>query len=70
MKPNPLLVLRALAEARAILFEAGDFENIEEAVSPMLRYAETSGLVDKIDMDDVCAIINEPFIKRFKHANT
>jgi len=51
-KVDPWLAFVARAEARAILFDAGDF-GLHEAVDPLQVYAEDSGLIDQIGQDAV-----------------
>jgi hypothetical protein len=56
----PINVLRARAEARAVLFAAGVFP-IEEAMQPLLVYAEQSGLIKQFGQAVVESVIFEPF---------
>jgi hypothetical protein len=44
----PLLVLQARAEARSILYGAGEFFDINEAIAPLMQYAFNSGIDDQI----------------------
>jgi hypothetical protein len=62
MRVNPVLVLRARAEVRAILFyKWAEYEDLEEAIKPLRHYAITSGLVDSIGAAAVMAIIYAAF---------
>jgi len=58
---SPLLVLQARAEARALLFMAGDYGDCGEAVAPLLAYAQKSGLEENIGADVVMEIIRAAF---------
>jgi hypothetical protein len=58
--PNLLLILQARAEARAILFAAGEFD-LYEALEPLFAFANTSGIVDEIEADAALAIIRDAF---------
>jgi hypothetical protein len=60
---SPILVLRARAEARALLYGCGEFD-FGEATEPLLQYAWTTGLVDMLGSEAVELIILDPF-KRF-----
>jgi hypothetical protein len=53
-------IFRARAEARAILYAAGEFTLIE-AVDKLQADAARDGLVDKIGIDAVQAILNSAF---------
>jgi hypothetical protein len=57
MIPSPLLVLHARAEARAILYAAGEYDNLEGAIAPLLDYALASGLTDQLGADTAFAIV-------------
>jgi hypothetical protein len=59
---NPLLILEARAQARALLYGASEFD-LEEALAPLLRYALDSGVVDEIGADSAYAIIRNAFAK-------
>jgi hypothetical protein len=50
----------ARAEARAVLWQAGEFE-LQEAVDVLQAAAEASGLVDEQGQDAVQAIIAKAF---------
>jgi hypothetical protein len=58
---SQLLVLQARAEARSILFRAGDYKTFEQATAPLRDYALSSGIIDQIGADGVIAIINTAF---------
>jgi hypothetical protein len=53
---DPLLVLRARAEARAQLWAACEFD-MPEAVDPLQAYAIASGLVDRLGQDEVQRVL-------------
>jgi hypothetical protein len=57
---DPILVLKARAEARALLWQAGHFD-LQEAVDVLQAAAERDGLVDKIGQDAIQTIIAEAF---------
>lgn len=57
---NPLLVLQARAEARALLYKASEFD-LEEALAPLYAYALDSGLHEQLDSEAIFAIIHKPF---------
>jgi hypothetical protein len=58
----PLLVLQARAEARAILYAAGELgEQLEAAVVPLLQYAMDSGITDDIGAERAYAIVKDAF---------
>ena len=48
MTVSPILILKARAEALAILYHAHFFDDIEQAKAPLRAYAVKSGLVDDI----------------------
>jgi hypothetical protein len=60
--PSPLCVLVARAEARALLYAAGEFD-LPDAVDPLQAFAAESGLVDEIGQDAVQAILAAVFSK-------
>ena len=64
MKVAPILVLRARAEARALLYGCNEFE-YGEATDPLLQYAFKAGLIDMLGFEAVEAIIFDPFKKFF-----
>jgi hypothetical protein len=47
---SPVAVFVARAEARAILWQCGEFD-LHEAVDALQSYAEASGLVDELSQD-------------------
>jgi hypothetical protein len=53
---NPLLILQARAEARALLFRCCEYDDFEEALAPLEAYA----LENEI-MDEGVAIIRKAF---------
>jgi hypothetical protein len=55
-----LAVLIARAEARALLWQAGELD-LHEAVDELQAAAEASGLVDELGQNEVQAIIAEAF---------
>jgi hypothetical protein len=54
---NSLLVLKARAEARALLFRCADYEDSGEAITPLLVYAYISEMDEEIRL----AIIQDAF---------
>jgi len=58
---NHLLVLQARAEARALLFRCCEYENLGEAIGPLLGYAHQSGLAETMGADAVLDIVKAPF---------
>lgn len=58
---NPLLILQARSEARALLYSACEYENLGEALTPLLVYAHESGIVDAIDAPATWSIIRKAF---------
>ena len=58
---HPLMVLEALAQARAILFAACEYENLGEALTPLLVYAHTSGVAEEIGAEATWGIIRAAF---------
>lgn len=59
--PSPFLVLQARAEARAILYAAGEYDSIEQAIAPLVSHALATGLADEVGTDTVFAIAHKPF---------
>ena len=57
---NPLLVLQARAEARALLWQIG-YWNFHHAVDELQRFAEQSGAIADIGQDEVQRIIAAAF---------
>lgn len=58
---NPLLVLQARAEARALLYAAGEYVDEAEAMWPLIDDAFNSGLADEIGVEAVVAIVHKAF---------
>lgn len=58
---NPLTILQARSAARALLFSACEYENLGEALTPLLVYAHESGIVDVLGAEDTWAIIRTEF---------
>jgi hypothetical protein len=58
---DPLQVLEARAQARAMLFANGDYEDIGEAVTPLRVYAHEAGLDDLYGDVTIWTIIREAF---------
>jgi hypothetical protein len=59
-RPSALEVLIARAEARALLWQACEFD-LHEAVDELQRVAERDGLVAELGQDAVQAIIAKAF---------
>jgi hypothetical protein len=57
----PILVLRARAEARAILFWTGDQWTLGEALDPLFAYAQDTGLIDMLGREAIEDIIHSAF---------
>ena len=57
---SPLLVLRARAEARAILVASGDYE-FDEAIYGLMQWAIDAGLLEQLGEDAIIEIILDPF---------
>jgi len=57
----PFLVLQARAEARALLFAAAEYADLEEAIAPLRAYAVDSGVVEEVGADAVWSLINTAF---------
>jgi hypothetical protein len=58
---DPLLVLEARTQARALLFLTCEFESVEAALGPLFDDACESGLVEQFGVDTIKAIIEKPF---------
>lgn len=56
------IVLKLRAEARALLWSAGQIGSIPDAVDPLQSFAEESGLVLKIGQDAVQQILADAFL--------
>jgi hypothetical protein len=61
-RPSGLEAFVARAEARALLWQAGEFD-LHEAVDVLQAAAERGGLVDQLGQDEVQRIIAEAFAK-------
>jgi hypothetical protein len=61
-RPSALEAFVARAEARALLWQAGEFD-LHEAVDVLQAAAERDGLVDQLGQDEVQRIIAEAFAK-------
>jgi hypothetical protein len=61
--PSPYLVLQARAEARAMLYEASEYDSIEQAIAPLLKAAQAQGLIEAVGAETIEAIIRKPFEK-------
>ena len=59
-RPSALAVLVARAEARALLWQAGEFD-LQIAVDELQAAAERNGLVAQLGQDAVQAIITKAF---------
>src|SRR5262249_42296064 len=59
-KPSPLAVFIARAEARALLWQAGEF-NLHEAVDELWAIAHRAGLVAELGADRVQHLLAEAF---------
>lgn len=60
----PILVLRARAEARALLYGFGEFDDLDQAIYQLRVYARNAGILDLLGREAVEHIITDPF-KRF-----
>jgi hypothetical protein len=58
---DPLMILRARAEARALLYQGWEISNLEEAVKPLIEYAESSGLLRQLGEPVILAVIRHSF---------
>jgi hypothetical protein len=63
-KVAPILVLRARAEARALLYGCNEFD-YGAATDPLLAYAWRAGLIDLLGISACEAIICNPFARYF-----
>jgi hypothetical protein len=61
MSISPILVLQARAEARALLFATCEYEDVEQALAPLLAYAIDAGVVDAIGAEASYDIIRKAF---------
>ena len=62
LRIDAVTVFVARAEARAMLYAAGEFD-LHEAVDKLQADAERDGLVDRLGQDEVQRIISEAFAK-------
>lgn len=60
---NPLLVLQARAQARALLFRCVEFEDIGEAITPLLVYAHENRLNASAALDIIKAAFGKDWIE-------
>ena len=60
MRLTPLMVLHARAEARKRLYDQGEFD-LAEALDPLIRHAETSGLIEQVGVERVRDVLNRVF---------
>jgi len=58
---DALRVLEARAQARALLFRCGEYEDSGEAVGALLAYAHESGIAADFGFDYVLEIVRVPF---------
>lgn len=58
---DPLLVLQARAEARALLFRCSEFADLGAAVTPLLVYSHEAGLATEHGSETVLSIIKQAF---------
>jgi hypothetical protein len=59
-RPSALAVFIACAEARALLWQVGEFD-LHEAIDPLQDAAERDGLVAKLGQNKVQAILAKAF---------
>lgn len=63
---SPLLVLQVRAEARAMLWAAGEFDESDDVFAPLFAYADEPdrdgvSITDEIGAEAVIAIIRKAF---------
>lgn len=58
---NPYQTLQAKIEARAVLFAAAEYENLEEAITPLLVFADESGITEDIGAENVVVMVLKGF---------
>jgi hypothetical protein len=58
---NTLLAFQALAEARALLFKCCEYNDLGEAIVPLMVYAHERGIAEEIGADGVMGIIKQAF---------
>jgi hypothetical protein len=56
----PVLVLRARAEARSLLFRCGEF-TLGDALDPLFAYAHKAGLVNMLGTEAIENIVYDAF---------
>jgi hypothetical protein len=61
MKPSPLQVFQACAEARGYLFGAGEYANADAAIAPLMNDAWHAGLIDRFGTKTLMEIIDAAF---------
>ena len=57
----PIHILRARAEARAVLFWTGDEWTLGEALDPLFAYAQDTGLIDMHGEEAIADIVFNAF---------
>jgi hypothetical protein len=57
---DPLRVLLSRAEARAVLYRAGEFD-LYHAVAPLFVYADDAGIIKELGEAAVLALIRQAF---------
>lgn len=57
----PIRVLQARAEARALLFANAEYDTLDEAIAPLMRYAHQHGLIEQLGAAAIYALIEQPF---------
>jgi hypothetical protein len=65
-KVPPLLVLQALAEARALLFKLGEYDDLEHAMAGVFWWALDTGLADQYGDESVIAVVTKAFEERLR----
>ena len=58
---NAFMILQARAEARAVLYQLGEIDDLDEALRPLFDYAQVSGLAEEIGADAMFAIVQNAF---------
>ena len=58
---NPLAVFQARAEARAVLWQAGEYADEDSAIAPLLDAAYAVGLVDRFGEAALMQIVDAAF---------
>lgn len=57
---DPLRILLSRAEARAVLYRAGEFD-LYDAVAPLFVYADDAGIIEELGEAAVLALIRQAF---------